>query len=106
MALAETANLIVKLSLAGNFASKLGAAEKSLGRFGTKLDQTESRAYRAGQQIGTGIRRGLGIAAAGVGILAVTGGARPPVARPARERHGANQRRHQVDAGRGGADRR
>src|SRR5690349_13646595 len=70
MALAETANLIVNLSLKGNFARQLGSANRALGTFDAKLDHTESRAYRAGQQIGTGIKRGATLAAVGVGVLA------------------------------------
>lgn len=67
--LADTAKLIVDLSLQGNFVTSMTKATKSLNTFDTKLSQTESRAYRAGQQIGTGIKRGAAVAAAGVGLL-------------------------------------
>ena len=66
MALAETANLAVKLTLGGNFLSQMGKVNKTLGTF----DKNSSRAYRAGTQIGTGIKRGAAIAAAGAGLLA------------------------------------
>ncbi len=69
MALADTAKLVVNLSLAGNFASSLGKAGKSLDTFDGKISQTSSRAYKAGQQIGTGIKNGARIAAVGVGLL-------------------------------------
>lgn len=70
MALAETAKLIVDLSMTGNFARQTKAAEGALGKLGTKLSQTEGRAFRAGQQIGTGIQRAAMLGAAGIGILA------------------------------------
>lgn len=69
MGLAETADLVAKLSLQGNFTSKMKGATGALDKFDTRLDHTESRAYRAGQQIGTGIKRGLAIGAVGVGLL-------------------------------------
>lgn len=65
MAVADTAKLIVDLSLKGNFAKQLGAASKAAKSF----DKDASRAYKAGTQIGTGIKRGAYIAAAGVGFL-------------------------------------
>ena len=70
MALADTAKLVVDLSLAGNFSRSIGTAQRSLGRFDAALSKTEGRAFRAGQQIGTGIKRGVAIGAAGVGLLA------------------------------------
>lgn len=66
MALAETAELAVKLSLGGNFQRQMAGVNRSLKDF----DKSASRAYRAGQQIGTGIRRGLAIAAGAAGLLA------------------------------------
>jgi hypothetical protein len=51
MAFAETANLAVKLTLGGNFNSQMAKASRSLKTF----DKDASRAYKAGQQIGTGI---------------------------------------------------
>ena len=70
MALADTAKLIVDLSLKGNFDSKLRGSTKALEGFEARLSKTEGRAFRAGQQIGTGIRNGLTLGAVGVGILA------------------------------------
>ena len=71
MALAETARLVVDLSLKGNFARDLRKTSGALGQFEARMDRTESRAFRAGQQIGTGIKRGAALAAVGVGILAL-----------------------------------
>lgn len=65
MAVADTAKLIVDLSLKGNFARQLGAASKATKQF----DKDASRAYKAGTQIGTGIKRGATLAAVGVGLL-------------------------------------
>ncbi len=70
MALADTAALIVDLSLKGNFQNQMKAASKSLKGFNVDLKNTEGRAFRAGQQIGTGIRNGTRIAAGAVGLLA------------------------------------
>lgn len=70
MPLAETARLAAELSLKGNFAGQLKGAERALGGFDTKLSQTQGRAYKAGQQIGTGIQNAAKIAAVGVGLLA------------------------------------
>lgn len=66
MALSETAKLVVDLSLKGNFVGQIGKASKGLDTF----DRKATRAYRAGQQIGTGIKNGAVVAAAGIGILA------------------------------------
>jgi len=65
MAFAETANLAVKLTLGGNFNSQLAKTRAGLRGF----DKDASRAYKAGGQIGTGIKRSAVIAAAGVGAL-------------------------------------
>ena len=70
MAFADTAKLIVDLSLKGNFNAQLKSSERALGSFDAKLSRTEGRAYRAGQQIGTGIQNAARIAAVGVGFLA------------------------------------
>lgn len=75
MGLADTANLIVDLSLKGNFKNQLNGAQRALGTFDAKLDRTQSRAFRAGQQIGTGIKNiaRLSVVAASAGVgLAVT----------------------------------
>jgi hypothetical protein len=66
LALAETANLIVNLGLKGNFARDIGKANRSL----DSLVKGESRAYKAGAQIGTGIKNAAKIAAVGVAALA------------------------------------
>ena len=60
MAFAETANLAVKLTLGGNFTSQLAKTRAGL----RGLDRDASRAYKAGAQIGTGIKRGLILASA------------------------------------------
>jgi hypothetical protein len=65
MALSETAKLFVNLSLTGNFASQMQKANKSLSTF----EASSNRAYRAGQQIGTGLKNVGKIAAVGVGLL-------------------------------------
>jgi len=65
VAFAETANLAVKLTLGGNFTSQLKKATSDLKGF----NKDASRGYKAGVQIGTGIKRGAAIAAAGVGVL-------------------------------------
>ena len=70
MALAETAKLIVDLSLKGNFASSLAANQKALKGFDAAVDRTGNRAYRAGTQIGTGIKTGALLAAGAIGLLA------------------------------------
>lgn len=69
MALAETAKLIVDLSLKGNFASGIGKVSKSVRDLDKDLDHAQSRAYLVGQQIGTGLRRSAYIAAGAVGLL-------------------------------------
>ena len=66
MAFAESANLLVKLSLGGNFQSQLSKATRQLKGF----DRDATRAYKAGAQIGTGIRRGAIVAAGGLTVLA------------------------------------
>lgn len=70
MSFGETAKLVADLSLTGNFAGQLGKSSKALGGFDKAITNTQGRAYKAGQQIGTGIKRGLTIAAAAVGLLA------------------------------------
>ncbi len=65
MAFAETANLAVKLTLGGNFTSQMAKAQKSLMSF-----DKESRAFRAGAQIGTGIKRSAILVVAGATAMA------------------------------------
>jgi hypothetical protein len=69
VALADTANLLVKLSLGGNFLSQIGKATTGLNKFDKQLGRTEGRAFKAGQQIGTGIKNAGRLAAVGVGFL-------------------------------------
>lgn len=64
MAFAETANLAVKLTLGGNFNSQLAKA-----RAGLKGLDKDSRSFRAGAQIGTGIKRGAVLAIGALGTL-------------------------------------
>lgn len=67
MGFGETANLLANLSLKGNFGSQLSRYSRQLDVFDAKIDRTGSRAYTAGQQIGTGLRNvgKLGLVAAG-----------------------------------------
>lgn len=67
--LAETAKLAVDLSLKGNFASSLAASQRSLTGFNKAITNTQGRAYKAGQQIGAGIRSGAVLAAGGIAFL-------------------------------------
>ena len=69
MAIAETAKLIASLELKDLFTKQVDGATKSLGKLDKSLDGTQSRAYKAGSQIGTGIKRGLAIAVAGIGLV-------------------------------------
>lgn len=68
--LADTAKLAVQLDLKGNFASNLKSTQKALGEFDRSVTGTGSRALKAGQQVGTGIRNGAIIAAGAIGLLA------------------------------------
>lgn len=70
MATSETAKLLASLELKDKFSPALKNANRALGQFDTKLSKTEGRAYRAGQQIGTGFRNVGKLAVAGAGILA------------------------------------
>ena len=65
MAFAETANLAVKLTLGGNFTSQMSKARASLRGF-----DKESRGFRAGAQIGTGIKRSAILVVAGITAMA------------------------------------
>jgi hypothetical protein len=70
MATAETARLIASLELQDKFSGPAGRIDSRLAGLQKHFDQTGTRAYRAGQQVGTGIRSGAIIAAAGIGFLA------------------------------------
>ena len=69
MALSDTAKLVVDLSLAGNFSRSITQAGRSLNKFDAQVSNTSTRAFKAGQQIGTGIKRGVAIGVAGIGLL-------------------------------------
>jgi hypothetical protein len=72
MAISETARLIASLELKDLFTKQVDSATKSLGKLDKGLDSSQGRAYKAGQQIGTGIKRGVAIAiAAGAGLGAL-----------------------------------
>jgi hypothetical protein len=75
MAASETARLIASLELKDLFSKSVDSATKSLDKFDHKMDSTQSRAYKAGTQIGTGIKRGAALAIAAVGTIAIAGGA-------------------------------
>lgn len=68
---AETAQLIANMNMKGNFSSVLKSNQKALGAFDKSLSNSQGRAYKAGQQIGTGIKRGTLLAVAG--LTALTG---------------------------------
>lgn len=66
---AETAKLIVDLSLTGNYAANLTKAQRGFSNLGKSITDSQGRAYKAGQQIGTGIKRGALIAVSALGAL-------------------------------------
>jgi hypothetical protein len=70
VATADTARLIASLELKDQFSGPAGRITKSLGNLDRGITNTQGRAYKAGQQIGTGIRNGAIIAAGAVGFLA------------------------------------
>jgi hypothetical protein len=70
MAASETAKLLASLELKDKFSPTIKNANKALGSFDAKLSKTEGRAYKAGQQIGTGFRNIGKLAAVGFGIVA------------------------------------
>ncbi len=70
MAASETAKLLASLELKDKFSPTIGKANKALSGFDAKLSRTEGRAYKAGQQIGTGFRNIGKLAAVGFGIVA------------------------------------
>jgi len=74
MALADTARLAVQLDLKGNFATNLKSTQKALSGFDKSITNTQGRAFKAGQQIGTGIKSGAVIAAGALGFLATNVG--------------------------------
>jgi hypothetical protein len=62
MAISETARLIASLELKDLFTKSVNDATKSLGKLDKSIDGTQGRAYKAGTQIGVGIKRGVLIA--------------------------------------------
>jgi hypothetical protein len=72
MAVAETARLIASLELKDLFTKSVDNATKSLNKLDKSIDSSQGRAYKAGQQIGVGIKRGLLIAVgAATGLTAL-----------------------------------
>jgi hypothetical protein len=72
VAVAETAKLIASLELKNLFSKEVANAEKSLNSLDKKLDQTQSRSYRAGQQIGHGLQNAaklIATAVVSIGVL-------------------------------------
>lgn len=69
MAVSETARLIASLELKDLFTKQVDNATKSLGKLDKGIDGTQGRAYKAGTQIGTGIKRGTIIAIGAIGAL-------------------------------------
>src|SRR5690242_6706244 len=65
MGLADTARLAVQLDLKGNFGAQLRSNQKLLGQFDAAVDRSGSRAFKAGQQVGTGFRNAGKLIAAG-----------------------------------------
>jgi hypothetical protein len=75
MAISETARLIASLELKDLFSKQVGNVEKSLNHLDKKIDQTASRSFRAGQQIGNGIKNATRIiAAAAISAATISAG--------------------------------
>jgi hypothetical protein len=66
----DVAKLAVDLSLKGNFSSALSTSQKQLKGLNTAISESGSRAFRAGQQIGTGIKRSVILGTAALTSLA------------------------------------
>ena len=64
---AETARLIASLELQDKFSPGVNKALGGLGKLDAGISRSGSRAYRAGTQIGTGIKTGA-VVAAGAGV--------------------------------------
>jgi hypothetical protein len=81
MAIAETARLIASLELKDLFSKPLSNATKGLDKFDKRVDQSASRSYKAGQQIGNGIKNSaklivgasviVGAAIAGIAVKSI-----------------------------------
>ncbi len=70
MAVADTAKLIASLSLKDGFTGPLKTMDRGLSKFDTHLQRTQGRSFKAGQQIGTGIKNGVVLASAALTGLA------------------------------------
>ncbi len=68
--MSEVQQLVAQLSLKDSFSGPLGKIRKNLGGFDREMGSISSRAYKAGQQVGTGLKRGAVIAAGAIGLLA------------------------------------
>jgi hypothetical protein len=75
VALAETADMLARLALKNDFSPVAKQIQRDTASMGKAIDQTASRSYRAGQQIGTGIKRGALLLAGGLTIAAGAGAA-------------------------------
>jgi hypothetical protein len=69
MPASETARLIASLELKDLFSPNANKIGKSLGTLDRQIDGTQGRAYKAGTQIGVGIKRGAYIAAGAITFL-------------------------------------
>jgi hypothetical protein len=70
MAISETARLIASLELKDLFTKSVDNATKSMGKLDKQITGTQGRAYKAGQQIGVGIKRGVILATSALTGLA------------------------------------
>src|SRR5436190_7524718 len=64
------------MSLGGNFRTGIAGATRDLQKFDSQVSRTSTRAFRAGQQIGNGIKNiakiGIASVTAGAGIVAAS----------------------------------
>lgn len=70
MGLAETASLLASLDLHDGLSPVVKTMSGSLDKLDTRLGKSSTRAYKAGEQIGTGIKSGVVIAGAALTSLA------------------------------------
>lgn len=69
MGLAETAQLVARLDLGGNFLSQVSKVDKSLGGLDRSVSKMGDRWYKAGAQVGTGIKNGVALGIGAIGII-------------------------------------
>jgi len=69
MAAVDTAKLLASLTLKDGFTGPLKAASKALDGFDSKLTKSQSRAFKAGEQIGNGIKNSAKLIAS-AGLIA------------------------------------